>query len=65
MVGIHASELDVLKEKFHYIWNNTKTTYLGIQLTYPSSKLYKENYSKPLEQIGNDIQSINKIKLSW
>lgn len=37
----------------------------GIQLAYPYSKLYEVNFPNLLDQVGKDLQNMQKTQLSW
>lgn len=63
-MNITPDQVDDLRQKHMYNWDNPSISYLGIQLTYPTAKLYEVNYPNLLDQINKDLQSIQKTQLS-
>lgn len=61
----HKVQSEKLRKNYRYNWDETTITYLGIKLTYPSSKLYDVNFPKLLEQTSKDLHQIQKAQLSW
>lgn len=63
-MNIPNNQIDILSKKYDNNWNEPPITYVGIQLSYPASKLYTSNFPKLSEQISIDLQNI-KVQLSW
>lgn len=59
-MNVPPDQVKDLRQEFMYNWDNPSISYLEIQLTYPPTKLYEVNYPNPLDQINQDIQSIQK-----
>lgn len=50
----------ILKEKYNYNWDAPSFTYLGINLTFPTKKLFAANFPTLLDLISNNFQNIQK-----
>lgn len=55
----------MLQELFPCTWDSPSITYLGIQLTHPTSNLYTTNYLPLLLQIQKEFVQLSKIHLTW
>lgn len=54
-----------LKKRFPSNWESSIITYLGIQLTSSSSRLYSTNFPLLLTKVEEDLNQISKLHLSW
>lgn len=67
-MNIPPEMLDDLRLNFEYNWDEPSILYLGVQISYPTSKLFEVNYPKLLIQIQDDVQIIQKkmfFMLNW
>lgn len=60
-MNMSTVSIDNLHLKCKYNWDVSSISYLGIQLSYPSSKLYKVNYPNLLVQINKYFQKLQKL----
>lgn len=54
-----------MQKDFPYPWASESITYLGIQLTSPSSKLFQLNYQPLVKTFQEEILRLQKFYLSW
>lgn len=64
-MNISKDTFTILKEKYNDNWDASSFTYLGINLTFPTKKLYAANFPKLLYLISKDFQNIKQTHLSW